>query len=100
MNKKPRDESSSLERLLQPSLASGTEFSQDRDMANQEKILRQWVRSPERWQRLWDTCQHGGGKYKRGLFVLEGKGQNRTPAKTRQQVIVELLKNEPMGYLS
>lgn len=76
------------------------EFSQDGRMTNQEKILRQWVRSPERWQRLWDTCQHGGGKYKRGLFVLDGKGQNQTRPKTRQQVIVELLKNEPMGYLS
>ncbi len=81
-------------------LALMPEFSQDGRMANQENILRQWVRSPERWQRLWDTCQHGGGTYKRGLFVLDGKGQNQTPPKTRQQVIVELLKNEPMGYLS
>ena len=81
-------------------LALMSEFSQDGRMTNQEKILRQWVRSPERWQRLWDTCQHGGGTYKRGLFVLDGKGQNHTPSKTRQQVIVELLKNEPMGYLS
>ena len=69
-------------------------------MTNQEKILKQWVRSPERWQGLWETCQRGGGKYKRGLFVLDGKGQKSAQSKSRQQVIVELLKNEPMGYLS
>ena len=100
MNKRQQNESSYPKRSERPALAPGTEFSQDKDMTNQEKILRQWVRSPERWQRLWDTCQHGGGKYKRGLFVLDGKGQNQTRPKTRQQVIVELLKNEPMGYLS
>ena len=69
-------------------------------MTSQNNIVRQWVRSPERWQRLWEVCQHGGGKYKRGLFVLDGKGPQRPPLKTRQQAIVELLRNEPMGYLS
>ena len=28
-------------------------------MTNHEKILMQWVRSPERWQRLEDMYQHG-----------------------------------------
>lgn len=72
-------------------------------MTNRDKILRRWVRAPERWQELWNVCQHGGGQYKRGLFVLNGHprpAEISGPPKTRGQIIVELLKNEPMGYLS
>ncbi len=66
-------------------------------MASQERILKRWVHSPERWQKLWATCQHGGGRYKRGLFVLDGKGKKQARSKTQQQAIVELLKSEPTG---
>ena len=72
-------------------------------MTNHDRILRRWVRAPERWQELWEACQHGGGQYKRGLFVLQGQprpAERFGPPKTRGQIIVELLKNEPMGYLS
>ena len=72
-------------------------------MTNHDKILRRWVRAPDRWQELWNACRHGGGQYKRGLFVLQGQprpAERFKPPKTRGQVIVELLKNEPMGYLS
>ena len=72
-------------------------------MTNHDKILRRWVRAPERWQELWKACQHGGGQYRRGLFVLHGHtrpAQQSEPRRTREQIIVELLKNEPMGYLS
>jgi len=66
-------------------------------MASQERILKRWVHSPERWQQLWETCQHGGGRYKRGLFVLDGKGNKQSRSKTKQQVMIELLKNAPAG---
>jgi len=64
-------------------------------MASQERILKGWVHSPERWQKLWETCQHGGGRYKRGLFVLDGKGKRQSRPNIEQQSIVELLKSEP-----
>lgn len=66
-------------------------------MASQERILKRWVHSPERWQKLWETCERGGGRYKRGLFVLDGKGKKQSRPKIQQQVIVELLKSEPTG---
>lgn len=72
-------------------------------MTNHDKILRRWVRAPDRWQELWKACQHGGGQYKRGLFVLQGQprpAERSGLPRTRGQIIVELLKNEPMGYLS
>ena len=69
-------------------------------MTNQEQIMRAWVRFPERWKQLWDACQQGEGRYTRGVFVVRGKGSSRPNRKTQQQIIVELLKSEPMGYLS
>ena len=81
-------------------LALLQEFGKDKSMANQERILKRWVRYPERWQQLWETCQQGGGRYKRGLFVLDGKGNKQSRPNTQQPVIVELLKSAPMGYLS
>ena len=69
-------------------------------MSNNDQILRAWVRFPERWQQLWDTCERGGGRYTRGLFLLHGKKATTPVKKTQQQMIVDLLKNEPMGYLS
>jgi hypothetical protein len=69
-------------------------------MAKQEQIMRAWVRFPERWQQLWDTCERGGGRYTRGVFVIEGKGAKPPGRKTQGQVIAEMLKSEPMGYLS
>ncbi len=71
--------------------------------AKQADIMRAWVAFPERWKSLWDTCQQGKGRYTRGVFVLHGKS---TPPslpplkKTQGQIIAEMLKSEPMGYLS
>jgi len=78
-------------------LALLQEFRKDNSMGSQESILKRWVHSPERWQILWEACQHGGGRYKRGLFVLDGKGKKESRPKTQQQAIVELLKSEPTG---
>jgi hypothetical protein len=69
-------------------------------MSKQEEIMRAWVQFPERWKRLWDTCERGEGRYTRGVFVLRGKGTERPRQKTQGQIIAELLKSEPMGYLS
>jgi hypothetical protein len=69
-------------------------------MRKQDHIMRAWVRFPERWQQLWDTCERGGGHYTRGVFVIEGKGAKPLGRKTQGQIIAEMLKSEPMGYLS
>jgi hypothetical protein len=69
-------------------------------MARQDDILRAWVNFPERWQRLWMVCEQGGGRYTRGVFVLNGKRAEPPRRKTQGQLIAELLKSEPMGYLS
>ena len=72
--------------------------------AKQDDIMRAWVEFPERWKSLWDTCEQGKGRYTRGVFVLNGK--NTSPSsppplkKTQGQIIDEMLKSEPMGYLS
>ena len=72
--------------------------------AKQDDIMRAWVRFPERWQLLWDICQQGKGRYTRGVFVLNGKSTSPSspppPKKTQGQIIAEMLKSEPMGYLS
>jgi hypothetical protein len=65
----------------------------------QDAILRAWVKAPERWQQLWDACEKGGGRYTHGMFVLNGK-RPESLKKTQGQLIAEMLKNEPMGYLS
>lgn len=72
--------------------------------AKQDDLMRAWVGFPERWRSLWETCEQGQGRYTRGVFVLNGK---RTlpplpppPKKTQGQIIAEMLKSEPMGYLS
>ena len=69
----------------------------------QDDIMRVWVDFPERWKSLWDTCQQGNGRYTRGVFVLNGKGTSPSappPKKTRGQIIADMLRSEPMGYLS
>ncbi|MBI3247783.1 MAG: hypothetical protein HYZ50_14865 [Deltaproteobacteria bacterium] len=71
--------------------------------SKQDDIMRAWVNAPERWQQLWDTCESGGGRYTRGVFVLNGKPATPPPPpvrKTQGQLIAELLRSEPMGYLS
>lgn len=72
--------------------------------AKQDDIMRAWVEFPERWQSLWDICQQGKGRYTRGVFVLNGKSAPPSspppPRKTQGQIIAEMLKSEPMGYLS
>jgi hypothetical protein len=65
----------------------------------QDAIMHAWVKAPERWQQLWDACEKGAGRYTHGLFVLEGK-RLEPPKKTQGQLIAELLRSEPMGYLS
>ena len=71
--------------------------------SKQDELMRAWVNSPERWQQLWDACEKGGGRYTRGVFVLNGK-RSAPPEpprrKTQGQLIAEMLKSEPMGYLS
>lgn len=66
----------------------------------QDAIMRAWVKAPERWQQLWDVCEKGGGRYTHGMFVLKGKAVNPPAKKTQGQIIAEMLKSEPMGYLS
>jgi len=70
--------------------------------AKQDDIMRAWVAFPERWKSLWDTCQQGKGRYTRGVFVLNGKSTPPSSSlkKTQGQIIAEMLKSEPMGYLS
>lgn len=72
--------------------------------AKQDDIMRAWVEFPERWKLLWDTCQQGKGRYTRGVFVLNGKSTPPSSPpplmKTQGQIIAEMLKSEPMGYLS
>jgi hypothetical protein len=69
-------------------------------MSKQDHIMRAWVQFPERWQRLWDACERGEGRYTRGVFVVNGKGTSQPRRKTQGQIIAEMLKSEPMGYLS
>ena len=69
-------------------------------MAKQEDLMRAWVQYPERWQQLWDRCEQGGGRYTRGVFVITGKAEKSLRQKTPGQIIAEMLKSEPMGYLS
>jgi len=69
-------------------------------MSKQEEMMRAWVQFPERWQRLWDACERGEGRYTRGVFVVNGKSTRPPWRKTQGQIIAELLKSEPMGYLS
>lgn len=84
-----------------PDLEEGNSAEdEDTVMSKQEQIMRAWVRFPERWQQLWDACEQGEGRYTRGVFVLTGKSTKPMRRKTQQQIIVELLKGEPMGYLS
>jgi len=72
--------------------------------AKPDDIMRAWVEFPERWKSLWDACEQGKGRYTRGVFVLNGKGTQPStpppPKKTQGQIIAEMLKSEPMGYLS
>lgn len=68
--------------------------------AKQDDIMRAWVEFPERWRQLWNTCEQGKGRYTRGVFVLNGKSTPPPPRKTQGQIIAEMLRNEPMGYLS
>ena len=69
-------------------------------MSNQDQIMRAWVQFPERWQQLWDACERGEGRYTRGVFVMSGKTGKPPRKKTQGQLIAEMLKSEPMGYLS
>lgn len=69
-------------------------------MSKQEQIMRAWVQFPERWKQLWDACEQGEGRYTRGVFVVNGKGTKPLRQKTQGQIIAEMLKSEPMGYLS
>jgi len=69
-------------------------------MSKQDDLMRAWVQSPERWKQLWDACEAGQGRYTRGVFVVNGKGAKPPERKTEGQIIAEMLKGEPMGYLS
>jgi len=69
-------------------------------MSKQDEIMHAWVQFPERWQQLWNVCQQGEGRYTRGVFVINGKAVKPLRQKTQGQIIAELLKGEPMGYLS
>jgi hypothetical protein len=75
-----------------------------KDSGKQDDLMRAWVQFPERWKQLWDTCEQGKGRYTRGVFILNGKGAQPPtlppPKKTQGQIIAEMLKSEPMGYLS
>ena len=69
----------------------------------QDELMRAWVNYPERWQYLWNICEKGAGRYTRGIFVLNGKRAaplEPPRRKTQGQLIAEMLKSEPMGYLS
>jgi hypothetical protein len=68
--------------------------------AKQDELMHAWINSPERWRQLWDACEKGGGRYTRGLFVMNGKRSEPLRQKTQGQMIAEMLKSEPMGYLS
>jgi hypothetical protein len=69
-------------------------------MSRQDDIMRAWVNFPERWQQLWTACEKGGGRYTRGVFVINGKRSEPPRKKTQGQIIADMLKSEPMGYLS
>lgn len=69
-------------------------------MAKQDDLMRAWVRYPERWQQLWNVCEQGEGRYTRGVFVVKGKAEKPPRQKTPGQIIADMLKSEPMGYLS
>ncbi|MGE0822533.1 MAG: hypothetical protein AB7G75_25160 [Candidatus Binatia bacterium] len=69
-------------------------------MSKQEQLMRTWVRYPERWQRLWNMCERGKGRYTHGVFLMYGKRSEPPCQKTQGQIIAEMLKSEPMGYLS
>jgi hypothetical protein len=69
-------------------------------MSKQDDLMRAWVRYPERWQQLWNVCEQGGGRYTRGVFVVNGKTEKPQRQKTPGQIIAEMLKSEPMGYVS
>lgn len=69
-------------------------------MPKQEHIPKAWVQAPERWRQLWEACQRGEGRYTRGLFVLKGKDRTPPAPKMIGDLIVQMLKGEPMGYLS
>ena len=68
--------------------------------SKQDELMRAWVKSPERWQQLWDACEKGEGRYTHGVFVFSGKRSTPLVKKTQGQLIAEMLKSEPMGYLS
>jgi hypothetical protein len=70
------------------------------DVAKQDDIMRAWVNFPERWQQLWNACERGEGRYTRGVFVMNGKRSEPRVKKTQGQLIAEMLRSEPMGYLS
>jgi len=69
-------------------------------MSKQDQIMRAWVQFPERWQRLWEACERGEGRYTHGVFIVKGKSAKPPCRKTQGQIIAEMLKSEPMGYLS
>ena len=69
-------------------------------MSKQDDLMRVWVRYPERWQELWNACERGEGRYTRGVFVVKGGAEKPPLQKTQGQIIAEMLKSEPMGYLS
>ncbi len=69
-------------------------------MSRQDDLMRAWVNFPERWRHLWTVCEQGGGRYTRGVFVLNGKRSESPRKKTQGQLIAKLLKSKPMGYLS
>jgi hypothetical protein len=69
-------------------------------MSKQDDLMRAWVRYPERWQHLWNVCEQGGGRYTRGVFVVNGKAEKPQQPKTPGQIIADMLKSKPMGYLS
>ncbi len=69
-------------------------------MSKQDELMRAWVRYPERWQELWNVCERGEGRYTHGVFVVKGKSEKPPRQKTQGQIIAEMLKSEPMGYLS
>lgn len=69
-------------------------------MSKQEHLMRAWLQAPHRWQQLWDACQQGAGRYTRGVFVVHGKKAQPPRLKTQGQLIADILKSEPIGYLS
>ncbi|MGH7961672.1 MAG: hypothetical protein ACRERD_07560 [Candidatus Binatia bacterium] len=69
-------------------------------MVKQEQIPQAWMKAPERWRHLRDVCQRGEGRYTRGLFIFNGRDRKLPAPKTIGDLIVQMLKSEPMGYLS